>query len=180
MKIIKFAERSLFFFPRKDKRFSENLFFFTVFVTNRCVSPRRKEFFFSNKKISRCFRGSRLWSTEEFFVAGHGTCAFSKRVFELLVTGDCARIMMGVSVDNTYIQRWGNTFPNPFFPKCTFPKVHYSQKLFFPKNAFLNMCPGKFLKMRLPRTLGRHGFSLTIHEVSGNWTRDVVNYRPVL
>ena len=30
------------------------------------------------------------------------------------------------------------------------------------------MCPGKYLKTRLSRTLGRHSFSLTIHEVSGN------------
>ena len=26
--------------------------------------------------ISRCFRGFRLWSTEESFVAGHGACVF--------------------------------------------------------------------------------------------------------
>ena len=41
-----------------------------------------------------------------------------------------------------------------------------------------HLCAGKFLKTRLPRTLGRHRFSLTTHEVSGNRTRDVVNYAP--
>ena len=34
-----------------------------------------------------------------------------------------------------------------------------------------------FLSVRLPRTLGRHRFPLTIHEVSGNRTRDAGNYR---
>ena len=41
-------------------------------LSARCVCRRP---FFVITKISRCFRGFRLWSNVESFVAGHGACA---------------------------------------------------------------------------------------------------------
>ena len=86
----------------------------------------------------------------------------------------CARIIVGVSVDNTYIQR----IVRSWLP-CFSIWRHSDPVVFLTEWVKMLTCAlVEFLKTLSPRALGRHRFSLTIHEVSGNRTRDVVNHRP--